>query len=160
MAAAVKALRCLLQFDIDEDPGSEPAGITLLSTFKGLDQQLFLGPTSAIVPALFSIYNTLISGGGYTIDTTAAQGTNGTINANGKKLLGVVISNPAASAGDVQIATGGSNGYVLPQPVKVKPGGFAFEWFASGLTAIDGTHKTLDITATDGDTPMVGLLFG
>jgi hypothetical protein len=159
MSASVTALRLILQFQVDENPGSAPAGVALLSTFKELDTSLFLNSSSTPAPSLFSVYKTLISGGGYTIDTTAAQGTNGTVNANGKKLIGLVINNPSASAGDAQVATGATNGYSLPQPIKVKPGGFAVEWFASALGAIGSGAKTLDITATNGDTPEIGLLF-
>ena len=64
--------------------------------------------------SLFGVYKTTISGGGYTIDLTAFQGTNATLDGTGKKLIAIAIANPAASTGDVNVATGASNGYAWP----------------------------------------------
>ena len=75
-------------------------------------------------PALFSVYKQALAAT-LTVDFTSAQGSNGNVNATGKRLLGILVTSPAASTADVNIATGASNGYALPQPIKVKPGGFA-----------------------------------
>lgn len=160
MSAAISNLLLLSQFQVTENPGSAPSGVALTSLFQELDQFKQLSPTSTPPVSQFGIYKTTISGGGYTIDVTSLQGSNGTLNANGKKLVAVCVANPAASAGDVNIATGASNGYALAQPIKVKPGGFAIVYQAAQLAAVDGTHKTLDVSGTNGDTPEIGLIFG
>jgi len=160
MSASVIRAYLLSWFRVDETTGGAPSGVNSPSHFEDLDQLFDLSSLTTPNPTLFAVYKTLISGGGYNIDLTAAQGTNGNIDATGKKLLAVCIFNPAASAGFVQIATGGSNGYTLPQPIKVYPGGFTNQYQAANLIAVDGTHKQLTITATNGDTPYIGLLFG
>lgn len=160
MAASVLQAQLLSWFKIFEATGGAPSGVNSPSAFEDLDQFLQLDGTTTPAVALFSVYKPTISGGGFTIDLTAAQGSNGNINATGKKLLAVQVANPAGSAGDVTISTGASNGYALAQPVKVKPGGFAMIYQAAALGAVDGTHKTLDVTATNGDVPYIGLLFG
>jgi len=159
MAAAVTQLQIITQFHVSENPGSQPAGVGLTSEFVEMDQLENLTPASTPAAALFAIYKTTIASSGYTIDTTAAQGTNGNINANGKKLNHLVVKNPSASAGDVTIKTSvGANPYTIPTQV-VKPGGYAVVSIP-GLTAIDGTHKTIDVTGTDGDVPEIGMVFG
>lgn len=160
MAASITQLLLLTQFQVTENPGSEPSGVPLSSLFQGLDQLAQLTPTSTPPVSMFGIYATTISGGTYTIDVTSLQGSNGTLNANGKRLVALAVANPSTSAGYVQIATGASNGYALPQPVKVNIGGFAYQYMAGTLSVVDGTHKTLDITGTTGDTPILGLIFG
>jgi len=160
MSASISQCLLLSQFQIIENPGSAPSGVALTSLFQELDQLKQLSPTSTPAASVFGIYKTLISGGGYTIDVTSLQGSNGTLNANGKKLVAVCVANPATSTGDVNLATGASNGYALAQPVKVKPGGFAIVYQAAQLAAVDGTHKTLDVSGTNGDTPEVALVFG
>lgn len=160
MSASVTQLLLLAQFQVTENPGSAPAGVALSSLFKELDQFQQLTPSSTPPVSLFGIYKTTISGGTYTVDVTSLQGSNGTLNATAKKLVAIAIANPVGSAGDVNVATGASNGYTIPQPLKVKPGGFLVEYFAANLTAVDSTHKTLDVTGTTGDTPEIALIFG
>ncbi|HEY4309844.1 MAG TPA: hypothetical protein VGN12_10370 [Pirellulales bacterium] len=160
MAASITNLLLLTQFQVAENPGSQPAGVTLLSTFNDLDQLLQLTPTTAPPVSMFGVYKTTISSGGYTIDATSLQGTNGSLNATGKKLVAISVKNPTASVGDVNIATGAVNGYAIPQPVKVKPGGFALVYHAAALAAIGSSTKTLDVSGTSGDTPEIGLVLG
>ena len=137
------------------------AGITAPSTYQELDQVLTLTPASTPPVSLFGVYKQALTAL-LTIDFTACQGSNGNVNANGKKLVAICIANPTASGQDVNIATGGTNGYTLPQPIKVKPGGFAIVYFAGALAGVDGTHKTIDITQASygSDTPEIGFLFG
>jgi len=121
MSASVIRAYLLAWFRVDETTGGAPSGVNSPSHFEDLDQLLDLSSPTTPNPTLFSVYKTAISSGGYTIDLTAAQGSNGNVDATGKKLLGVMIFNPAASAGFVQLATGGSNGYTIPHRSRSTP---------------------------------------
>lgn len=161
MSASVTQLLILTQFQVTENPGSAPSGVGVSSFFGELDQLQRLTSTSTPPVSLFGVYKTTLSGG-YSIDFSSLQGSSGTLNATtgSKKLVAIIIANPSASSGDVNVATGASNGYTIPQPLKVKPGGFVIEYFAGALTGSDATHKTLDVSGTNGDTPEIALVFG
>lgn len=100
MAASVQSFLLLTYFQVTEDPGSEPAGVALTSLYKALDQLVQLTSTSTPAVAMFGAYATAISGGTYTIDVTALQGTNGALDCTAKKLIAACVVNPAASAGE------------------------------------------------------------
>jgi hypothetical protein len=93
-------------------------------------------------------------------DFTAAQGTNGNIDATGKRLMGICVVSNQSNTAAVNIATGATNGYLLPQPITVKPGGFVIQWFATTLPPVDATHKTVDITGDNTSVPEIGFIFG
>ncbi len=159
MAASVTSLQLFMSCAIVENTGGGPPGIPVLSTFRDFDQSLNLNSGTSPAPALFAVYKQSL-GSTLSPDFTSAQGSNGNVNATGKRLLGMLVTNPATATADVNIATGATNGYALPQPVKVKPGGFVVQWFGGALGVIDATHKTLDITGDGTTTPEIGLIFG
>jgi hypothetical protein len=160
MSASITNLLLLTQFQVTENPGSGPSGVQLTSFFNEVDQLVRLSPTSTPAATLFGVYKTAISGSGYTIDATSLQGSNGLLNATGKKLVAIALAHPAASAGDVSVSTGATNGYALPATLTCKPGGFAILYHAAHLANVDSTHKTFDITGTSGDTPEIALVWG
>jgi hypothetical protein len=99
--------------------------------------------------------------GNQTLDFTALTRTVGqTVNANGLKLQAILVHNLDA-ANPVVIAKGAANGYAFNGATgneTIPPAGSFQKYFAGGLTAIDATHKTLDITAV-GDYQII-LIFG
>ena len=98
--------------------------------------------------------NTTISGGGYTLDLTSLAGFDGT----GLRIQRISVANPAGSTGNVTIATGATNGYALPASIVVYPGGnFVESYNDGGGQDVDATHKTLDVSGTNGDTPIIAL---
>jgi len=153
MAASVTTFQLLTFFNVTESTGGSPAGITAPSVFQEMNQSINPAATH------FSVYKQAL-GSTLSPDFTAAQGTNGNINATNKRLLGICIVSAATNTADVNIATGATNGYPLPQPIKVKPGGFVIEWFGSSLPVVDATHKTVDITGNGSTTPEIGFIFG
>lgn len=160
MSATITNFLLLTQFQVTENPGSGPAGVQLTSFFNELDQLVQLTPTATPAATLFGVYKTTISGSGYTIDATSLQGSNGLLNANGKRLVAIALAHPASSVGDVSVATGASSGYALPGTLTCKPGGWAILYYHSQLATVDGTHKTLDVSGTSGDTPEIALVWG
>ena len=97
--------------------------------------------------------NTTISGGAYTIDLTSVGGYSGA----GLRIQRISVTNPSGSTGNVTIATGASNGRVIPASIVVPPGGSANYFYADYGADIDGTHKTLDVTGTNGDVPTIAI---
>ena len=110
MASTVLRANLTFGFTVSEDHGGAPAGVTIESPFSTFNDSLSMLPTDTPPAALLSLYKTTISGGGYTIDLTAAQGSNGNVNGTGKRIQAIRVSNPSASTGNVTIATGASNG--------------------------------------------------
>jgi hypothetical protein len=99
--------------------------------------------------------------GNQTLDFSALARTVGpTVNATGLKLQAILVNNLDAT-NPMTIAKGAANGYAFNGAAGNKvitPNGSWQEYFAGGLAAIDGTHKTIDITAT-GDFQVI-LIFG
>lgn len=157
MAAAITSLEFILRFHVLENPGDQPSGVTLQSTYAALDQFFTTTPSDTIPAALAAIYKTLFSGD-TVIDLTAAQGSNGNINANGKKLRWVVVNNQA-NANSMTVQTGDTNGYTMTT-LTVPAGGFLAIYLGDASIAVDGTHKTIKLTGTNGDTPEVLLILG
>jgi hypothetical protein len=94
-----------------------------------------------------------------TIDLTSLATTEGTRSASGLKLVGIYIRVNTAHA--LSIAVGASNGYAIGgNPIRVEPSGVVLHYFSAGLTAIDGTHKTLDYTFNAAGTADVVLILG
>jgi hypothetical protein len=160
MSSTVTRAQLIFGFTAVEDHGGAPSGVVIDSPFTAFNATLALLPTTTPPVALLAVYKTTIAGGGYTIDLSAAQGSNGTIDATGKRVQALRVSNPSGSTGDVTVATGASNGISLPSSVVVPPGGEALIYYADVGADIDGTHKTLDVSGTDDDVPEVGILLG
>jgi hypothetical protein len=95
--------------------------------------------------------DTVIAGGGYTIDLTSIAG----VSATGLRIQRITITSPPTSVGNVTLATGASNGRVIPGALVVPPGGLAVAIYNDYGVDIDGTHKTLDVSGTDGDAPLI-----
>lgn len=107
----------------------------------------------ATTPTLDSKINTTISGGGYTIDLTSLGGISG----SGLRIQRISVTNPSTSTGNVTVATGASNGRAIPASIVVPPGGNSVNFYNDYGVDIDGTHKTLDVSGTNGDVPIIGI---
>ena len=87
-----------------------------------------------------------------TLDLTAAADVVGgtSITFNGKKIRWAKFQAPSTNSAVVKVKTGASNGYDLQggQQIWVYPGCTVGIELRNGLSAVDGTHKTLDITGT------------
>ena len=163
MPASVKNATLSALFDISEDPGSAPSGLTYRPVFNLFNQRVALDDTATTPTAKkLAVYQTTISGGLTDIDLTAAQGTNGNVDGTGLKVIGILVFNPTASMGNVTLAAGATNPYALvgAQTMVVGPGGFDSKYFASGNAAVSATVKMLRLTGTNGDTPKVAVLLG
>jgi len=97
--------------------------------------------------------NTTISGGGYTIDLTNLNGQDG----SGLRIQRILATNPANSVGNVTVATGASNGRAIPASLVVPPGGTAAYYYNDYGVDIDATNKTLDVTGTNADVPLISV---
>lgn len=110
---------------------------------------------------------TIASGVG-SIDLTALPGTGGaTLDGTGLKVQGVLLTAPGGedgNAGPITIAPGASNPYSLGGATwageDLEPGDSRHYLFNDTLADVDGTHKSLDLTGTDGDVLRVQLLLG
>jgi hypothetical protein len=159
MASTIIRAQLTFGFTCAEDHGGAPSGVVIESPFTAYNDSLPMLPTDTPPAALLSIYKTTI-GAGFTIDLTAAQGSNGNVNGSGKRIQAIRVSNPSASIANVTIATGVSNGHVIPASVVVPPGGEALLFYNDYGVDIDGTHKTLDVSGNAADTPEIGILLG
>ncbi len=103
-----------------------------------------------------------LTAGAATIDLSALTGTNGrAVNGTGKKILAIFLK--PLGANPMTFTAGASNGYLLfgaSGSVAVPNGGFLLKGFGSALSAIDGTHKTIDVAGTGSQTCQVQILFG
>src|SRR5579863_1282018 len=113
MASSVTAFQLYTFFNVTENTNSAPTGVGAPIVFQEMNQSL--NPTVAY----FAIYRQSL-GSTLSPDFTAAQGTNGTINASGMRLMAICVVNPSTSTADVNIAAGAANPYALPQPITVK----------------------------------------
>lgn len=117
-------------------------------THNGFERTVNLNGTAAPQVSIISDQLLAAANSG-TIDLTSLPTTEGTRSATGLNLVAMRITNLAARASghNFQIAVGAANGYVIGgNPIAVKPLGSVLMFFDDALTAIDGTHKTLDWT--------------
>jgi hypothetical protein len=116
-------------------------------TYDAFNKSVTLSPTTT-PPATKSWAKKLT--GSQTLDLTALTRTLGaTVNATGLRLQSILVNN-LSTTDNVVIAKGVSNGYAFNGAAGNKTivaGGSFMEFFNDGLTDIDATHKTLDITA-------------
>lgn len=86
------------------------------------------------------------------LDLTALNDLSGgtTVTMNGLKIRYAQFQAPSTNSAVVKVKTGASNGYDLQggQQIWVYPGCTVGIELRNGLTAVDGTHKVLDITGT------------
>lgn len=103
-------------------------------------------------------------GAGNEIDLTAMTGTNGaTVTFNTLKIVAMKVRNPATNTNTITIAKGAANGYTgfgSAFSVTVPVGGHYTFYNKSGGVAVDGTHKTFDITAAQAGEKLDVILCG
>lgn len=131
-----------------------PAGATEQSVSRNQYDRTGGTLTSTTTPAI-SVESTaeLTPGNGtVNLDLTACADIIGgtTTTFSGKKVVYAQFKCPSTNAAVVKVKTGASNGYDLQggQQIWVYPGATVGHYFAGNLTAVDGTHKVLDITGT------------
>lgn len=143
------------------DASISPAAQSSPVQHTQFNEQLRFTPSTTVPIDTLVAYATTIAGGGYTIDLTAAQGTQETVDLTGKKVRAILINN-TSNANAVTVDVGGANPYVLNggDPIVVPAGGDALFYFANGLAAVSGTVKNLAVTGTDGQAPQIMILAG
>ncbi|HEY4760951.1 MAG TPA: hypothetical protein VIH42_10265 [Thermoguttaceae bacterium] len=113
-------------------------------------------------PPATKVYAELLEGD-QTLDfTSLARSFGADINATGLKLQQIQIYNTSDTA-TLVVAKGASNGYPFNGAAGNKtilPGARWSEFFNDGLADIDGTHKNIDITITEGEEYQIVLVFG
>jgi hypothetical protein len=104
----------------------------------------------------------VMSGGIGTIDLTNVQqlGISPNVNFTGMKLRAIQVFADAANTHPISIATGATYGYTQAGTIgPLNAGGHATHYLP-GTTAVDATHKTLDVTGTGAEGLEVHLVFG
>lgn len=151
------------RFSVTEDTGDAPTGIHAPSLFEAFNARAVLsaGGAGDVLCSLLSVYKTTISGGGYTVDLTNAQGTNGAVDGTGLHVIGLCVDN-SYSDNEVSIEDGASDEYSLNDgdPLVVPAGGFLLLYFGAELGAISSGAKNVQILGTNDDAPSVAFLIG
>ncbi len=105
-----------------------------------------------------------LSGGAASIDLTALVGTNGAaVDGTGLRVQFLKVRNKSASAANITISKGASNGYDgfgSSFSLTLKPGAEALLRSLDGGTDIGGTNKTLDLAGTGTDVAEVAVILG
>lgn len=118
-----------------------------------------LNSGSATPATLVAEFLMTLATGAYTIDLRALTGTNGAaVDGNGLRLNIFRIKNLGAN--DMTFATGASNGYTIGAGILIPPGAVAEFMYADGLSDIDSTHKTIDVTGTGSQTAEITIVMG
>lgn len=106
--------------------------------------------------------NKVMTAGAATIDLTSLTqvGLSSAVSLSGLKIRAIQILAPAANAAAITVAPGASNGYTQIGTVgPIKPGGSAL-LILPGTSAVDGTHKNLDISGTGTDSVSIQVVAG
>lgn len=125
-----------------------------------------LSATSTPVGTYSASFAKAMSAGAATIDFTALTGTNGaTIDGTGKRIIACIMTNPATNANSITISTGASNGLTIfgtNGKHVLQPGESVMKYDASASlgTAIDATHKNVDLAGTAAQTLNVIVVLG
>jgi hypothetical protein len=103
-----------------------------------------------------------LSSGAATLDLTALTqvGLATTVNATGMKLRAIQVLADAANANPISVGTGGTNGYDQVGVLSNIKAGDLETRISNSVTAIDGTHKTLDIAGTGSQGCTIHMVFG
>lgn len=103
-----------------------------------------------------------LSSGAATLDLTALTqvGLATAVNATGMKLRAIQVLADAANANPISVGTGGSNGYDQAGVLSKINAGDLVTKILNSATAIDGTHKTLDIAGTGSQGCSIHMVFG
>lgn len=103
-----------------------------------------------------------LSAGAATIDLTNLTQANlsTVVNATGKKIRAICVLADANNANVIAIGTGASNGYTGIGTISALNAGDIALHTGQGSTAIDGTHKTLDLAGTGSQILNILIVFG
>jgi hypothetical protein len=122
--------------------------------------------TSGNGPAITADFHGQVAliAGALTLDLTAlADAILGTVTMAGLKLRHIQLAAPGTNAGALTIKPGASNGYTGwagSGGLILSPSDQAVLGPLNGTIAIDGTHKTLDLTGTGTDKLNLVMMFG
>lgn len=103
-----------------------------------------------------------MTSGTATIDLTSLTqaGLAGTISMSGFKMRYIQVQPSTGNAAPISVAVGASNGYPSFGTIAVlNPGDMAARTTVLAI-AVDGTHKTIDITGTGADSMEILVVFG
>lgn len=115
-----------------------------------LDTGALTSTTSVPATDVASFSKALSTGTG-TIDLTALDGTEATINGTGKKVQAVLFRNPSTNANAITIVEGASNGYELlgnAWSIVLQPGQQFGAYLKDAAPDIGASAKTIDISGT------------
>lgn len=121
--------------------------------------------TSATTPDIEStvVKSLSLTAGAYTLDLTTATGTNGaTVDASGKKIRAIKITNSSAS-NTLTVAKGASNGHTglgSAFSVVLPANGIIALYMGSGGADVGASDKTLDFAGTGTNSFTVEYLIG
>lgn len=158
-----------LGFDITQtvEAADSPyaSGSTNKIVYSGLSETINLGGSSTPAISKFVAFKQALTAGAATIDLTACPGgpAGTTVNASGLKLIAYKFRGLKGNAAAIAIAVGGSNGYQIDGGAyhrTLAPGASDEGYNVAASAAIDGTHKTIDLTGTGTDVLEIEMVFG
>ena len=162
-APTVTVKQCYANFGVSviENLLGGPAGVVPVSHWETLLKQLTFSPSGTPPVSLLIVYAATIVGGGYDIDLTAAQGTQGTVDATGLRVQLIAVD-ATGLLGDFTLDAGPANGYEVngSGELHFTPGGLLLKFLNDAYQDVDATHRMLRVSGTDGDVPMLGILLG
>lgn len=157
------SLQCQKQVTNTADPTATPAniGLDLSSINPGAFRASWNSGTTPDGEDAWS-GQIALSSGAATIDLTNLTQTNlsTVINATGKKIRVIALLADANNANVIAIGTGASNGYAGIGTISALLAGNMTIRTCNGSTAIDGTHKTLDLAGTGSQILNILIIFG
>jgi len=177
MAGTVKTCRVTLNITPTEELDTAAAGIPAASRqipFGGFNLNTTLTPTTTAQAELHACSEHTCNGSSQSLDLTAIPHRDGTtVNATGKKLVALLLRNPASNTGGITINDHATNGYKLfgdpgsgtPRGrVRLLPGqtiAIAYEsGKANAAAAVSGSAKIVEITGTNAEKLQYDFVFG
>jgi hypothetical protein len=148
--------------DVDVDSAAQPV---IQHSALSIKKTLNASSTPAATKHSQQVYS--LSGGAKTIDLTALLSTYGKVlDCTGLKVRLIRFENLGTAT--MTIGKGASSGYDLfggtIAPAVAAPDGTTptglMQSFGDGLAAVDGTHKTIDVTGTGTDQFALSLVLG
>lgn len=127
-----------------------------------LDTGALTSSTTVPVTDVASFSKALSTGTG-TIDLTALDGTEATIDGSGKKVQAVLFRNPSTNANAITIVEGAINGYALfgaSFSIILQPGQQFGAYLKDAAPDIAAGDKTIDISGTGSQALDVVLVIG
>lgn len=135
-------------------------------THNGFNVSTSLSGTSSPAITKTASFSQQLTAGAATIDFTTLTGTNGaSVTGNGLRIIAIILTAASGNAGNtITAVTGASNGLPIfgaNGREVINKGATVMKYDPSGLgTAIDSTHKTVDLTGTGTDTLNVIVVMG